>query len=79
MNMSSDTLTITLDKTLVKEQGGFVVLDIDQYQTLQRRLETYQQKEKLARNLQTFKSLSDWGESFAKEREITERDVLTDD
>ncbi len=71
--------TLTLDQAVVKQLGGVVVLDVAKFQVIQKMLEEYQNKERLVRSMQKFQTLSGWGERFAKEKGITESQVLAND
>jgi len=72
-------LNTSLKRDIIKEKEGIVILDLKKYRMLKKKLEDYEKKEKLLRNVSKFENLAKWGRSFAKRKKITLKKVLEND
>ena len=70
---------ILIEKETIKRKGGVVILDLEKYQEIGRKLEQYERKEKLLRSLEKFENLAKWGRDFAKKKKIIQKRVLMND
>jgi len=70
---------ILIEKEIIKRKGGVVILDLEKYQELGRKLEQYERKEKILKSLEKFENLAKWGRVFAKKKKITQKGVLEND
>lgn len=70
---------ILIERNTIKKEGGVVILDLERYQELERKIEEYKKKENLLRSLKKFENLTKWGRNFARNKKITQKQVLEND
>ena len=70
---------ILIKKEVIEKKGGVVILDLEKYRELGRKIAEYEVKEKLLKSLEKFESLAKWGRNFARRKKITPKQVLEND
>lgn len=70
---------ILIEKEVIKKKGGVVILDLERYLEIKKKMEEYERKKKLMSGLEKFEDLAKWGRSFAKKRKISLKKVLKND
>lgn len=71
--------TISIKKDIIGKKGGIVILELEKYREISRKLEEYEAKQKLLRSLEKFENLAKWGRIFARKKKISQREVLEND
>lgn len=70
---------ILIEREMIKKREGVVILDLEKYLDIKKKMEEYERKKKLMSSLEKFGELAKWGRSFAKKKKITLKKVLEDD
>lgn len=70
---------ILIEREIIKKREGVVILDLEKYLDIKKKMEEYERKKKLMSGLEKFENLAKWGRSFAKKKKITLKKVLEND
>ncbi|PJB99644.1 MAG: hypothetical protein CO077_00675 [Candidatus Nealsonbacteria bacterium CG_4_9_14_0_8_um_filter_35_12] len=70
---------VLIEKGVIEKKEGVAILDLERYFAIKRKIEEYEQKEKLLRSLERFESLAKWGRNFAKKKKVTQKQILEND
>ena len=70
---------VLIKKGVIEKRGGVVVLDLEKYRKIKKKIEEFERKEKILKSLAKFENLAKWGRGFARKKKITQKQVLEDD